>query len=204
MMLWGVLRLDALLFRMAGRATPAPTAGRLPCAGPTIPDGSGPRSDRSPAGAISNFRDQGREVGHRAVPKGVGTRPADRFGLQRGGSEFVFEPSGADAAEGDHGVLMGRIYDADGEASELVLGDAATMVSVQLPVRVPTDSTEAVSRRRFARGACRQRHAAAPGMNPHRGCSTMLPAAVDFGQRRSTNVDGGEGLQPPHQWTKEV
>jgi carotenoid cleavage dioxygenase len=67
-------------------------------------------------------------------------RQASRsFGLRRGVGEFVFVPSGPDAAE-DHGVLIGYIYDADREASDLVLVDAATLetlASVHLPVRVP-------------------------------------------------------------------
>jgi carotenoid cleavage oxygenase len=61
------------------------------------------------------------------------------FGPRRGASEFVFLPSGPDAPE-DDGVLMGYVYDADREASDLVLVAAATLetvASVHLPVRVP-------------------------------------------------------------------
>jgi carotenoid cleavage dioxygenase len=61
------------------------------------------------------------------------------FGSGRGLSEFVFVPRAFDAPE-DQGVLMGFVYDAARDTSDLVIVDAATletMASVHLPVRVP-------------------------------------------------------------------
>lgn len=61
------------------------------------------------------------------------------FGTGKGLGEFVFEPAGPDAAE-DEGVLMGFVYDAATDRSELAILDAETLdsiASIQLPHRVP-------------------------------------------------------------------
>jgi anaerobic selenocysteine-containing dehydrogenase len=47
-----------------------------------------------------------------------------------------------------------------------------------------------------ARGASSMRRA--------ESVSSTLPVAVDLAERRSTNMERGEGLQPPHPWTKEA
>jgi carotenoid cleavage dioxygenase len=68
-----------------------------------------------------------------------GTTQAAAFGAGREPGEFVFVPRSADAAE-DDGVLMGFVYDAATDRSDLVLLDAAglgTVATIQLPVRVP-------------------------------------------------------------------
>ncbi|WP_033290598.1 carotenoid oxygenase family protein [Amycolatopsis jejuensis] len=73
---------------------------------------------------------------HDVVNRSVQTH---RFGSGREPGEFVFVPSGVDAAE-DDGVLMGFVYDATAAHSDLVLLDAAsleTVAEVHLPVRVP-------------------------------------------------------------------
>jgi carotenoid cleavage oxygenase len=61
------------------------------------------------------------------------------FGPGREPGEFVFVPSGADAAE-DNGVAMGFVYDRSTDRSDLVLLDAQTLetiATVHLPARVP-------------------------------------------------------------------
>ncbi|MBA0127745.1 carotenoid oxygenase family protein [Haloechinothrix sp. YIM 98757] len=61
------------------------------------------------------------------------------FGAGRQPTEFVFEPHRPDAAE-DDGVLMGFVYDAPNDTSDLVLLDAGsldTVASIHLPTRVP-------------------------------------------------------------------
>jgi len=67
-----------------------------------------------------------------------GTR-AVNLGAGRRGSEFVFVPNAADAAE-DDGVLMGFVYDTDTNRSDLTIIDARsleTVGAVHLPARVP-------------------------------------------------------------------
>lgn len=62
------------------------------------------------------------------------------FGKGKELGEFVFEPSAPDAGE-DDGVLMGLVYDAPADRSELAILDAGTLetvASVALPHRVPT------------------------------------------------------------------
>jgi carotenoid cleavage dioxygenase len=62
------------------------------------------------------------------------------FGKGKELGEFVFEPSAPDADE-DDGVLMGLVYDAPTDRSELAILDAGTLetvASVALPHRVPT------------------------------------------------------------------
>src|SRR5205814_168352 len=69
----------------------------------------------------------------------AGTTQRRSFGAGRDVSEFVMVPSSDDAAE-DDGVLMGFVFDAARDASDLVLLDAATLdavAEVHLPVRVP-------------------------------------------------------------------
>ncbi|SFQ70175.1 carotenoid cleavage dioxygenase [Amycolatopsis arida] len=69
----------------------------------------------------------------------AGTTTRRRLGTHVQAGEFVFVPSGADAAEHD-GVLMGFVYDADRDRSRLTLLDAAsldTVAEVLLPARVP-------------------------------------------------------------------
>lgn len=66
------------------------------------------------------------------------TRQVD-FGPGREPSEFVFVPSGPDAAE-DDGVVMGFVYDRGTERSDLVLLDGQTLdtvATVHIPARVP-------------------------------------------------------------------
>ncbi|SNR55981.1 Retinal pigment epithelial membrane protein [Haloechinothrix alba] len=61
------------------------------------------------------------------------------FGAGRQPAEFVFEPHSPEAAE-DDGVLMGFVYDAPNDTSDLVLLDAGsldTVASIHLPARVP-------------------------------------------------------------------
>jgi carotenoid cleavage dioxygenase len=69
----------------------------------------------------------------------AGTTATRSLGPSRGPSEFVMVASSADAAE-DDGVLMGYVSDAERDASDLVMLDAATLdtvAEVHLPVRVP-------------------------------------------------------------------
>jgi carotenoid cleavage dioxygenase len=69
----------------------------------------------------------------------AGASSSHDFGPRRAPGEFVMVPSSPTAAE-DDGVLMGYVLDADRNASDLVLLDAATLDSVaevHLPVRVP-------------------------------------------------------------------
>jgi carotenoid cleavage oxygenase len=69
----------------------------------------------------------------------AGTSAVRTFGPASTVSEFVFQPCGPDAAE-DDGVLMGYVYNADTNRSDLALLDAATLntiATVELPVRVP-------------------------------------------------------------------
>ncbi|GAA0637555.1 carotenoid oxygenase family protein [Kutzneria viridogrisea] len=59
------------------------------------------------------------------------------FGKGHGAGEFVFVPTGA---EEDAGVLMGMVYDASEDRSDLVLLDAQTLdtaARIHLPTRVP-------------------------------------------------------------------
>jgi carotenoid cleavage dioxygenase len=61
------------------------------------------------------------------------------LGSGRQGSEFVFVARGPDAAE-DEGVLLGFVYDATTDRSDLAILDAQTLESVatvHLPTRVP-------------------------------------------------------------------
>ncbi|QIS13417.1 carotenoid oxygenase [Nocardia arthritidis] len=61
------------------------------------------------------------------------------FGEGKHLGEFVFQPSAPDAAE-DDGVLMGYVYDATTDRSDLAILDAATLetvASIHLPHRVP-------------------------------------------------------------------
>jgi carotenoid cleavage dioxygenase len=61
------------------------------------------------------------------------------FGAGAELGEFVFVPSGPDAAE-DDGVLMGLVYDGSAGVSSLAVLDAAslsTVATVELPTRVP-------------------------------------------------------------------
>lgn len=69
----------------------------------------------------------------------AGTTDVRTFGAGDRVGEFVFVPSSHDAAE-DDGTLMGLVYHASSDTSDLVLLDAATLetaATVQLPVRVP-------------------------------------------------------------------
>ncbi len=69
----------------------------------------------------------------------TGTTARRSFGAGKSLGEFVFQPSGPDAAE-DDGVLMGFVYDAPADRSELAILDAGsleTIASIQLPHRVP-------------------------------------------------------------------
>ena len=68
-----------------------------------------------------------------------GTTTARALGRGRETGEFVFEPRSAGAAE-DDGVLMGFVYDAATERSDLMILDAATLetvAAIHLPDRVP-------------------------------------------------------------------
>jgi carotenoid cleavage dioxygenase len=69
----------------------------------------------------------------------VAPPPSVYFGSGEVLSEFAFQPSSADAAE-DDGVLMGYVYDAVSDRSELTILDAQTLediASIKLPHRVP-------------------------------------------------------------------
>jgi carotenoid cleavage dioxygenase len=69
----------------------------------------------------------------------AGTSEERGFGPGTEPGEFVFVPNGPDTAE-DDGVLMGYVYDADDDRSDLLVVDAATLdtvATVHLPVRVP-------------------------------------------------------------------
>ncbi|WP_326837753.1 carotenoid oxygenase family protein [Amycolatopsis rhabdoformis] len=69
----------------------------------------------------------------------AGTAERHAFGPGRVPGEFVFVPSRVDAAE-DDGVLMGFVFDAATQRSDLTLLDAATLetvAAVHLPDRVP-------------------------------------------------------------------
>ena len=69
----------------------------------------------------------------------AGTTEAHRLGADVEPGEFVFVPSGPDAAE-DDGVLMGFAYDRSTDRSDLVVLDARSfdrVATVHLPVRVP-------------------------------------------------------------------
>jgi carotenoid cleavage dioxygenase len=62
-----------------------------------------------------------------------------RLGQHKQPGEFVFIPNSSDAAE-DDGVLMGFVYDASTNCSDLVLLDAETLeniAAIHLPDRVP-------------------------------------------------------------------
>jgi carotenoid cleavage dioxygenase len=67
------------------------------------------------------------------------TTDVHEFGAGRGPGEFVMVPSSPDAGENE-GVLMGFVFDAQRNASDLVLLDAQrleTVAEVHLPARVP-------------------------------------------------------------------
>jgi carotenoid cleavage dioxygenase len=69
----------------------------------------------------------------------AGTTATRAFGSGKGLGEFVFEPTSPDAGE-DEGVLMGFVYDAPTDRSELAILDAGTLetvASIALPHRVP-------------------------------------------------------------------
>jgi carotenoid cleavage dioxygenase len=69
----------------------------------------------------------------------AGRTTAHNLGPGRRGSEFVFVPNSADAAE-DDGVLMGFVYDTTTDRSDLAILDAQTLetvAAVHLPARVP-------------------------------------------------------------------
>ncbi len=69
-----------------------------------------------------------------------GSTATRAFGTGKQLGEFVFEPSSPEAAE-DDGVLMGFVYDAPTDHSELAILDAQTLetvASIALPHRVPT------------------------------------------------------------------
>jgi carotenoid cleavage dioxygenase len=69
----------------------------------------------------------------------AGSTATRSFGAGKELGEFVFEPSSPDAAE-DEGVLMGFVYDAPTDRSELAILDAGTLetvASIALPHRVP-------------------------------------------------------------------
>ncbi|MFZ0877539.1 MAG: carotenoid oxygenase family protein, partial [Pseudonocardiaceae bacterium] len=69
----------------------------------------------------------------------LGHTTARRLGAHQFVGEFVFVPSAPQAPE-DDGVLMGFVYDADTDRSDLRILDAAsleTIAAVHLPVRVP-------------------------------------------------------------------
>jgi len=69
----------------------------------------------------------------------AGRREVRSFGPGRRAGEFVFVPSGSDAAE-DEGVLMGFVHDDESDRTDLVLLDAGTLedvARVHLPARVP-------------------------------------------------------------------
>jgi len=69
----------------------------------------------------------------------AGGTTAVNLGAGRRGSEFVFVPNAADAAE-DDGVLMGFVYDTSTDRSDLAIIDARsleTVGAVHLPARVP-------------------------------------------------------------------
>jgi carotenoid cleavage dioxygenase len=68
-----------------------------------------------------------------------GTTATRSFGPGREVGEFIFEPNAPGAAE-DDGVLMGLVYDAATDRSDLTLLDAATLetvATIHLPARVP-------------------------------------------------------------------
>lgn len=68
-----------------------------------------------------------------------GTTISRTFGRETEVGEFVFEPHAADAGE-DDGVLMGLVYDAATDRSDLVMLDAGTLdtvAAIHLPTRVP-------------------------------------------------------------------
>jgi carotenoid cleavage dioxygenase len=69
----------------------------------------------------------------------AGRTDVRRFEPGQEPSEFVFVPASDEAAE-DEGVLMGFVYDASRDQSDLMLLDAATLdtvATVHLPARVP-------------------------------------------------------------------
>ncbi|MGH3989729.1 MAG: carotenoid oxygenase family protein, partial [Pseudonocardiaceae bacterium] len=68
-----------------------------------------------------------------------GRTTARRLGTHKRVGEFVFVPNTAQAPE-DDGVLMGFVYDAGTDRSDLVILDAAslqTIAEIHLPDRVP-------------------------------------------------------------------
>jgi carotenoid cleavage dioxygenase len=70
---------------------------------------------------------------------GAGRTEVRSFGKGTDAGEFVFVPSGDDAGE-DDGVLMGFVYDASTQRSDLTLLDAGsleTVAAIHLPDRVP-------------------------------------------------------------------
>jgi carotenoid cleavage dioxygenase len=89
---------------------------------PDVPRGSGPTFDTLFKHDLSG-----------------GNSTSRRFGPGHAAGEFTFVPNAPDAAE-DDGVLVGYVYDAGADRSDLMFLDAGTLESVatvHLPVRVP-------------------------------------------------------------------
>lgn len=69
----------------------------------------------------------------------TGSTQTRSFGAHRGAGEFVFVPDDSESTE-DSGVLMGLVYDAANDRSDLELLDAQTLetvATIHVPVRVP-------------------------------------------------------------------
>src|SRR5439155_6544348 len=92
------------------------------------------------AGPVANA-DGDIEVGDAVLKHDLASGRTDvrTFGTGCGSGEFVFVPNGPEAAE-DDGVVMGFVYDASADRSDLVLLDAGTLdtvATVHPPARVP-------------------------------------------------------------------